>query len=35
LKRVDEANADFQKALQLEPTLWPARLELSRPENVK
>jgi tetratricopeptide (TPR) repeat protein len=35
LKRVDEAKADFQKALELEPGLWPARLEISRPENVK
>jgi tetratricopeptide (TPR) repeat protein len=35
LKRVDEAKADFQKALELEPSLWPARLEVSRPENVK
>jgi tetratricopeptide (TPR) repeat protein len=35
LKRVDEAKADLQRALELEPTLWPARLELSRPENVK
>ena len=35
LKRVDEAKADLQRALELEPTMWPARLELSRPENVK
>jgi tetratricopeptide (TPR) repeat protein len=35
LKRADEAKADLQRALALEPNLWPARLELSRPENVK
>jgi tetratricopeptide (TPR) repeat protein len=35
LKRIDEAKADLQRAVELEPSLWPARLELSRPENVK
>jgi tetratricopeptide (TPR) repeat protein len=35
LKRLDEAKSDFHRALELEPSLWPARLELSRPENVK
>jgi tetratricopeptide (TPR) repeat protein len=35
LKHADEAKADLQRALELEPSLWPARLELSRPENVK
>ena len=35
LKRVDEAKADLQRALELEPSLWPARVELSRPESVK
>jgi tetratricopeptide (TPR) repeat protein len=35
LKRDEEAKADLQRALELEPNLWPARLELSRPENVK
>jgi tetratricopeptide (TPR) repeat protein len=35
LKRVGEAKADLERALELEPSLWPARVELTRPENVK
>ena len=35
LKRAEEAKADLQKALELEPSLWPARLELSRPASVR
>jgi tetratricopeptide (TPR) repeat protein len=35
LKRVDEAKADLERALELEPSLWHARVELTRPEDVK
>ena len=28
--RKDEAQADFRKALDLDPTYWPARIELER-----
>jgi len=35
LNRMEEAKADLQRALELDPGMWPARLELSRPENVK